>query len=303
MANRLRSSFNYQVVKYLGQGTFGATFEAVETGTNDRVALKFIFPTSAAMEEGAFEVRAYQKVAASDIADQCFPTLLCFHDAGELLPSDPEYGSIFAQLAQKYKGRDQLQQGTPLVYIVTDFLEGSDVDKISRSPNKKLTDAEVKRFLYDTLTALRELHSRGLAHRDVKPANIMRTDNGRYVLIDFGLVCGSRFCSPSGTILYLPNEILMIGDADGKVPLNMSMAGDFFGLALSLHDYIYEDFREGTRVGSIYRGTELPQVDTVSATINKVYQILLLDYNQLAVYPKYVDQLIDMVSPTRRIVF
>lgn len=294
------SQFNYQVQKFLGNGNFGATFKAVDKQTGQPVAIKFIFPDAESMSDGKRELDSYMAVAATDIANkQCFPSLLCFHDAGQLTPANTEYNQIFPQLAQAFadvrKGRGSLQSGAPIIYIVTDFLKGEDVEKLSLDPNKHLTKEEVRRFIYDMLTALRELHSRGLAHRDVKPANIMRAADDRYVLIDFGLVCHDKACSPSGTVAYLPNEILI---ANGAVSLTTSMAGDYFGLALSLYELINGRWKGGVRArNNVYSTTSLPLLNTDDKVVNTIYKALLTDYDYLASAPQAVNQLIDLVQP------
>jgi cell division control protein 7 len=47
---------------------------------------------------------------------------------------------------------------------------------------------QIKQYMYALLTSLEEIHSLGVAHRDVKPDNFLYNMNtGDYMLIDFGL--------------------------------------------------------------------------------------------------------------------
>ncbi len=66
-------------------------------------------------------------------------------------------------------GRAELD-GTPLVYIVTEFAEENLAQVL---PERALTAPEAREVLQSTLDALSYLHSGGLVHADLKPANIM----------------------------------------------------------------------------------------------------------------------------------
>lgn len=44
-----------------------------------------------------------------------------------------------------------------------------------------------KSLVYQTLTALAYIHQRGIAHRDIKPNNLLLTADGCVKLIDFGV--------------------------------------------------------------------------------------------------------------------
>ena len=71
-------------------------------------------------------------------------------------------------------------------YIIMEYLEGMDVKTIlKRSGNKK--DYEwCRRVILTILDTLKEIHKRGVLHRDIAPDNIYVTKEGVIKLIDFG---------------------------------------------------------------------------------------------------------------------
>jgi serine/threonine protein kinase len=98
-------------------------------------------------------------------------------------------------------------------YIVTEFVEGETLQarlvRLGRVP-----DAEAVRIAIAACEALDHLHSRGVAHRDVKPENIILRPDGTICLIDLGLACSarmrrltfSRFTTAMGTPDYIAPE-------------------------------------------------------------------------------------------------
>lgn len=292
--------FNYRLVRFLGHGAFGATFEAL-TADAKRVAIKFIFPVQGkSMNEGIKEVRNYLKVA--DIAERekmntisCQPNLLCFYTAGELY--NDSY--VFNELNKVYRTMNtgkNLDPNLPIVYIVTEFLEGDDLKKLIQK-GFRLRLEDIKIFLSSMLRALNYLHKRNIAHRDVKPENIIRTRDGRYVLIDFGVICTDPFCYPFGDLRYMTNESLMISDAGGEAPIKMAQAGDFFALALTLYEFVSRSFIQLHRLENrVFQFSELPILNTQSQLINDIYNYLLEDYNYIASDPNAVLRLLRRLS-------
>jgi len=271
---------NYEIVKFLGNGNYGATYEAISTvnktrtgirtgigaeiggergiarndvrNNDDRVAIKFIFPISGQKDYGLNEVQSYVKVAGTanneDMSSpSCQFNLLCFHTAGEITNSDGDYVTIFNMLedvnVNKQLGH-KLDPNASIVYIVTDFLDGDDLSVIISNNNQRNigpSEQTLGEFLSDILTALQYLHSKGISHRDIKPANIIRTRDGRFVLIDFGLVCHKPRCDAAGSPLYMSNELHMLGLSNTNFPLPMTAAADFFALAISFFEYATGD--------------------------------------------------------------
>ncbi len=96
------------------------------------------------------------------------------------------------------------------VYIVTDRVAGTGVDAIASLADDAIRRAALETAARDLASALAHLHSRGIVHADVCPANVRRTPDGRVILIDFGLAGppapgngGAR-----GTLGYAPPEAL-----------------------------------------------------------------------------------------------
>lgn len=71
-------------------------------------------------------------------------------------------------------------------YIVMEYLEGMDVKTILKKSGEKKDYEWCRRVVLTVLYTLKEIHKRGVLHRDIAPDNIFVTDEGIIKLIDFG---------------------------------------------------------------------------------------------------------------------
>jgi Protein kinase domain/FHA domain len=88
-----------------------------------------------------------------------------------------------------------------------EFIHGRTLAELVESRGT-FSSAEATEICLDLCGALSAVHSAGLLHGDVKPYNVMRSEDGRTVLMDFG--SGSELGDPTarcGTPLYLAPEI------------------------------------------------------------------------------------------------
>ncbi|MFN8177511.1 MAG: serine/threonine-protein kinase [bacterium] len=112
-----------------------------------------------------------------------------------------------------------------------ELVRGTTLEQEVQSRRGALDPAEVTRVGLEIASALGAVHAAGILHRDVKPANVVRDEEGRYVLADFGL--GARWddeslrgARPSGTPMYMAPELLA-----GGAP---SVRTDLYALGLLL---------------------------------------------------------------------
>jgi serine/threonine protein kinase len=71
-------------------------------------------------------------------------------------------------------------------WIVMELLSGRTLAD-ALAADGPLPTAEVRRIALELIDALRAVHRAGLVHSDVKPANVQVCDDGRVVLMDFGI--------------------------------------------------------------------------------------------------------------------
>lgn len=98
-------------------------------------------------------------------------------------------------------------EGIP--YLVMEYLEGRNLAQLD-DPGLGFA------ALVQAALGLDHLHAHGLVHRDVKPANVVRTEDGRAVLLDLGLVLDTDVARTrltetralTGTLAYLAPECL-----------------------------------------------------------------------------------------------
>ncbi len=113
-------------------------------------------------------------------------------------------------------------------YLVLEYVQGADYDKL-RTQRGTIDATEVCTVALAVLGALEMAHGLGIVHRDVKPGNILRDDNGAVKLTDFGLArlasqtglsVQSMSSAGMGSPLYVPPEqILAVENADHRSDL------------------------------------------------------------------------------------
>ena len=74
------------------------------------------------------------------------------------------------------------------LYLVMEYVKGMELfDKITHKKNQKFGEKTAAKYMLQLFKAINHCHANGVVHRDVKPENIMITDNDDVRLIDFGL--------------------------------------------------------------------------------------------------------------------
>ena len=101
------------------------------------------------------------------------------------------------------------------LWIATDYVDGSSAAQLMSERFPAVSPAgEVLAIITAVASALDHAHERGLLHRDVKPANILLTNQGegeqRILLTDFGIA------RRGGTVGYAAPEQLTGAEIDGR---------------------------------------------------------------------------------------
>jgi basic membrane protein A len=146
----------YQIVRLLGQGGFGAVYQAWDLNLKVPCAVKENFETNPSA------MRQFER-EASMLAALRHPNL----------PRVTDHFII--------QGQGQ--------YLVMDYIEGEDLQTILEHDGKALPESRVVSWLVEICDALSYLHTQPVPviHRDIKPANIKITPGGRAMLVDFGI--------------------------------------------------------------------------------------------------------------------
>jgi eukaryotic-like serine/threonine-protein kinase len=116
-------------------------------------------------------------------------------------------------------------------FLVMDYVEGKTLEDILLEDGV-LSEDEALSAVFQIAEALRYLRSEGLVHRDIKPGNMMRDDQGRVQLIDLGFATkqgeGKASDTTQGTVQYIAPEQAR-GEAD------LDSRADIYALGASLY--------------------------------------------------------------------
>lgn len=90
-------------------------------------------------------------------------------------------------------------------YLVQDFIPGNNLAEEVVNRDYSFDENEARLFLMELAEILEYLHTHNpiIIHRDIKPENLMRHEDGKLLLIDFGAVC-QMVGTTSQTLIYSP---------------------------------------------------------------------------------------------------
>jgi serine/threonine protein kinase/Tfp pilus assembly protein PilF len=153
---------HYRVLRKLGEGGMGEVYLAEDVRLGRPVALKFL--PAALKADPDSRARLLNEARAASLLRS--PNIAVTYDIGE------------------HAGAD---------FIVMEFVEGELLSaRVAQGPLPVREAIDVGLQVAD---ALDEAHSRGIIHRDIKSANLIRTDRGLVKVLDFGL---AKFLATKG---------------------------------------------------------------------------------------------------------
>ena len=169
----------FRVLERAGEGGMGIVYRAHDTKLGRDVALKFV---TLASDCGELNDRLRRE--ALSLAALNHPNIVTIHDFDEA-------------------------DGIP--FLVLQWIDGRSLNHSSfRGP---LSIPEFYRIALPVAEALGTAHNRGIIHRDVKPSNVLVSEDGQIKVVDFGL---AKFRQPDpemiktvgtvGTVAYMSPE-------------------------------------------------------------------------------------------------
>ena len=196
----------YEIQRVLGQGGFGVTYLALQQGLNRIVAIKEFFMENFCVRNADTHHVTIATEGSRVLVERYRNKFL--KEARNIAKLEhPNIVSII----------DVFEENSTAYYVMKYAQNGSLDDKVKREGH--LSEAEATRYILKVAKALRFVHQHKMTHLDVKPANILLSDNDEPLLIDFGL--SKQYDTKTGE----QTSSTPLGYSPGYAPIEQYMAG------------------------------------------------------------------------------
>lgn len=240
----------YFLERLLGRGNFSEVWLAKDDKTNSQVALKIYAPATGLDDYGV------------DVLAREFSIVIKATQENLLTP---KYFDIFERKP----------------YLVLPYSKNGSIQRLVG----KFTEDDAWHLFHDVAAGLAYLHNMNpsLIHQDIKPDNIMISDNGTYMITDFGVSAhakstlrkslSTKFAS-AGTTAYMAPERF----SKDNTPIK---ANDIWSLGAMVYEMVSGDvpFSSGTEIeGGILQknGAEIPDLPAnFTPELNQMIQMCL----------------------------
>lgn len=195
---------NYKIVRALGEGGVGMVYQGVDTMLDREVAIKVLRPELASQNNVVERFRT----EAVTLAKLSHPNIATLY-------------SLFRQ------GND--------LFMILEFIKGETLDQILYRRRMIPTEEAIPIFC-QALEGINYAHERGIVHRDIKPGNMMLTEEGILKVLDFGIarLLGTnrmtRIGNVIGTLEYMSPEQVRGLETDAR--------SDVYGLGIMLYEML-----------------------------------------------------------------
>ena len=242
-----KTILHYRILRKLGEGGMGAVYLAEDTKLNRKVAVKFL---PAEMASDPKRLKRFEREAQT-VASLNHPNIV----------------TLFA-----------VEEDNGVPFLVMELVEGKPLGEIIAEGGM-----EVDRFFQIAIPmtdALATAHASGITHRDLKPGNVMLTDDGRVKVLDFGLAklleapeqdIADTLSNQTLSTQALTKEGSVLGTVPYMAPEQLKGTGpdprsDIFSLGIVLYQMVSgrRPFKGATSaevISSILRDTPPPVTD------------------------------------------
>ena len=215
----------YQIRRELGKGAMGIVYEGFDPGIERVVAIKTILPSQLKGGE-VNDVLARFKREAQAAGRLNHPGIVAVYDYGEVVAETDHTMVAGAQ--------PPLRGGQRVAFIAMEYVQGRELRDFFEA-DERFPLKQVERLMVEMLDALEHAHSKGVTHRDMKPANLIVLADGRVKVADFGIArLESSELTQAGTILgtpaYMSPEQFMGQTVDGR--------SDLFSCGVILYQFL-----------------------------------------------------------------
>ncbi len=167
----------YEVQKPIGRGAMGMVYLAVDPVIGREVAIKVIQLADGFPDAERLDLRSRFEREFRSAGTLVHPNIVTIYDVGD-------------------------EGGVP--FIAMEYVAGGALEAVLGA-GRAFTDPELADLVRGIASGLDHAHQRGIVHRDVKPANILLTADGRPKIADFGVArLAESGLTRTGTVVGTP---------------------------------------------------------------------------------------------------